>query len=71
MGETVEPVYGQSDINARIMSLEFKDCHAKIRQVDSLETLDKGVVVQVSCCQKYASISINLMITTGVWGVIK
>ena len=29
-------------------SLNFKDCHAKIRQVDSLETLDRGVVVQVS-----------------------
>lgn len=36
------------EINNRILSLNFKDCHAKIRQVDSLETLDKGVVVQVS-----------------------
>ena len=27
--------------------LNFRDCHAKIRQVDSLETLERGVVVQV------------------------
>lgn len=30
------------------MSLNFKDCHAKIRQVDSLETWQKAVVVQVT-----------------------
>lgn len=29
------------------MSLNFKDCHTKIRQVDSLETTNKSVVVQV------------------------
>ena len=28
--------------------LNFRDCHAKIRQVDSHETLANGVVVQVS-----------------------
>merc|ERR1719232_1234954 len=30
------------------MTLNFRDCHAKIRQVDSHETLANGVVVQVS-----------------------
>lgn len=29
------------------MSLNFKDCHTKIRQVDSLETVNKSVVIQV------------------------
>jgi len=29
------------------MSLNFRDCHAKIRQVDSQSTIDKAVVVQV------------------------
>jgi len=32
------------------MSLNFRDCHAKIRQVDSQSTIDKAVVVQVSYC---------------------
>lgn len=45
---SVDTVYGDEEIDKRIGSLKFKDCHAKIRQVDSLETLDKGVVVQVS-----------------------
>lgn len=30
------------------MSLNFKDCHAKILQVDSMETIGKGVVIQVT-----------------------
>jgi len=30
------------------MSLNFRDCHAKIRQVDSQSTIDKAVVVQVT-----------------------
>ena len=29
------------------MSLNFRDCHTKIRQVDSLETANKSVVIQV------------------------
>lgn len=47
-GDVTDPVCGQVDINSKIMSLNFKDCHAKIRQVDSLETVGKGVVVQVT-----------------------
>ena len=46
-GEVSVPVYGQDNINKKIMSLNFKDCHAKIRQVDSMETIGKGVVIQV------------------------
>ena len=30
------------------MSLNFRDCHAKIRQVDSQATVGNAVVVQVS-----------------------
>ncbi|GIX83309.1 ras GTPase-activating protein-binding protein 2 [Caerostris extrusa] len=47
-GQETLPVVGQQDIHERIMQLNFRDCHAKIRQVDSLETLGDGVVVQVS-----------------------
>lgn len=43
-----DPVYGQADIQSRILGLNFRDCHAKIRQVDSLETMERGVVVQVT-----------------------
>jgi Ras GTPase-activating protein-binding protein 1 len=42
-----EAVYGQQDIHQKIMQLNFRDCHAKIRKVDSHETLASGVVVQV------------------------
>ncbi|CAN7994202.1 unnamed protein product [Ixodes hexagonus] len=41
-------VMGQHDIHRRIMQLNFRDCHAKIRQVDSHSTLGQGVVVQVT-----------------------
>jgi len=34
-------------IHKKIMSLNFRDCHAKIRQVDSQATIDNAVVVQV------------------------
>lgn len=44
----MEPVYGSEEIKERILALNYKDCHAKIRQVDALETLQKGVVVQVT-----------------------
>ncbi|CAG2120649.1 unnamed protein product, partial [Medioppia subpectinata] len=47
-GEVSVPVFGQENINKKIMSLNFKDCHAKIRQVDAMETIGKGVVIQVS-----------------------
>lgn len=30
------------------MTLDFQECYAKIRQVDSYATLGEGVVVQVS-----------------------
>lgn len=47
--EKQECVMGQHDIHQRIMQLNFRDCHAKIKQVDSLTTLGEGVVIQVSC----------------------
>ncbi|KAK9507523.1 hypothetical protein O3M35_007361 [Rhynocoris fuscipes] len=45
--ETVA-VVGQRQIHQRIQQLNFRDCHAKITQVDSQATLGNGVVVQVS-----------------------
>lgn len=42
------PVIGQRQIHNKIQQLNFRDCHAKITQVDSQATLDSGVVVQVT-----------------------
>ncbi|XP_057706796.1 ras GTPase-activating protein-binding protein 1 [Corythoichthys intestinalis] len=46
-GKPMEAVYGQSDIHNRVMALNFRDCHTKIRHVDAHATLNEGVVVQV------------------------
>lgn len=43
-----EPVIGQQAVSDRIESLNLKDCHTKIRVVDAHETLQRGVVVQVT-----------------------
>ena len=40
-------IRGQKLIGSYIESLNFKNCHTKIRQVDSMETLGNGVVIQV------------------------
>lgn len=47
-GEVVQCVRGQKQIGAKILSLNFNNCHTKIRQVDSVETINSGVVIQVS-----------------------
>jgi Ras GTPase-activating protein-binding protein 1 len=47
-GEEQPPVRGQAAIHQKIMSLGFKDCHAKIRQVDCQETVNNAVVIQVT-----------------------
>ncbi|CAG2181046.1 unnamed protein product, partial [Oppiella nova] len=47
-GEVSVAVYGQENINKKILDLNFKDCHAKIIQVDAMETIGKGVVIQLS-----------------------
>ncbi|CAG0885256.1 unnamed protein product [Darwinula stevensoni] len=46
--KVLKPVFGQQDIHRKILSLEFRDCHAKIRQVDAHATLSNGVVIMVS-----------------------
>ncbi|XP_008939428.1 PREDICTED: ras GTPase-activating protein-binding protein 1 isoform X3 [Merops nubicus] len=46
-GKPADAVYGQSDIHKKVLSLNFKDCHTKIRHVDAHATLNDGVVVQV------------------------
>ncbi|XP_013781995.1 ras GTPase-activating protein-binding protein 1-like [Limulus polyphemus] len=47
-GQESKPVVGQQAIHQKIMQLNFRDCRAKILQVDSHETLGNGVVVQVA-----------------------
>lgn len=47
-GRVEEPVVGQLEIDKKIRSLAFKDCHTKIRQVDAQATIGSGVVVQVT-----------------------
>lgn len=47
-GQVEEPLVGQVEINKKIQQLNFKDCHTKIRQVDSQATVSNAVVVQVS-----------------------
>lgn len=47
-GTEAEEVRGQQQIHEKIVQLNFRDCHAKIRKVDSHKTLGDGVVVQVS-----------------------
>uniref|UniRef100_A0A8C1D3I6 G3BP stress granule assembly factor 2 n=1 Tax=Cyprinus carpio carpio TaxID=630221 RepID=A0A8C1D3I6_CYPCA len=46
-GKPEEAVYGQAEIHKKVMSLQFNECHTKIRQVDAHATLGDGVVVQV------------------------
>ncbi|XP_041640493.1 ras GTPase-activating protein-binding protein 2 isoform X3 [Cheilinus undulatus] len=46
-GKLAEAVYGQAEIHKKVMSLQFIECHTKIRHVDAHATLSDGVVVQV------------------------
>jgi len=43
-----QPAVGPESISQRINDLNLRDCHAKIRQVDSHPTISNGVVVQVT-----------------------
>ena len=47
-GREPDAVYGQAGIHQKIKNLNFRDCHAKIRHVDSRRTFADGLVVQVS-----------------------
>ncbi|XP_035274598.1 ras GTPase-activating protein-binding protein 2-like [Anguilla anguilla] len=46
-GKLEEAVYGQAEIHKKVMSLQFSECHTKIRHVDAHATLSDCVVVQV------------------------
>ncbi|KAJ8410960.1 hypothetical protein AAFF_G00179950 [Aldrovandia affinis] len=46
-GKPAEAVYGQAEIHKKVMSLQFSECHTKIRHVDAHPTLSDSVVVQV------------------------
>jgi len=43
-----EPVCGQEAIYEKIAALNFQNCHAKIRSIDSHPTIGGGVVIQVT-----------------------
>ncbi|CAF2406527.1 unnamed protein product [Rotaria sp. Silwood2] len=47
-GSIERTAVGPDDIARRIGELNLRDCHAKIRQVDSHPTIGNGVVVQVT-----------------------
>jgi len=47
-GEPELPSIGRSEIHSKIMSLGFRDCRTKIRQVDAHESISNSVVVQVT-----------------------
>jgi Ras GTPase-activating protein-binding protein 1 len=47
-GSIEQPAVGPEAIARRINDLNLRDCHAKIRQVDSHPTIGNGVVVQVT-----------------------
>lgn len=42
------PVVGRDNINKKIQELNLHDCRAKITQIDCLETLSEGLLIQVS-----------------------
>ena len=42
------PVVGQKQIEQKIKSLDFKDVHAKIAQVDAFMTIAGGICIQVA-----------------------
>lgn len=46
------------EIHKKIMSLNFRDCHAKIRQVDSQATVGNAVVVQV-CNEHFMHVNLR------------
>lgn len=37
----------EKEIHKKVLTLNFRDCHTKIRHVDAHATLNEGVVVQV------------------------
>lgn len=47
-GEEQPACQGQAVIHQKILSLNFRDCHTKIRQVDCQKTVGNAVLVQVS-----------------------
>lgn len=47
------------EIHKKIISLDFRDCHAKIRQVDSQPTVGHGVVIQVSLASSSYGVDIT------------
>ncbi|GAA5990968.1 hypothetical protein JCM10908_000103 [Rhodotorula pacifica] len=46
-GEDATACYGQQEIHAKIMSLQFEDCKVYISNVDSQSSAEGGIIVQV------------------------
>lgn len=44
----IEPIIGQEAIHTKIMQRDYRGCHSKIISVDSQQTINGGVVVQVA-----------------------
>lgn len=47
MSNHIFPLSPIKDIHHKVLSLNFSECHTKIRHVDAHATLSDGVVVQV------------------------
>jgi len=46
-GPSTQPAVGREQIEKKVKELELNDCRAKIEQIDSLETISGGVVIQL------------------------
>ncbi|KAI8052379.1 hypothetical protein BDF22DRAFT_655903 [Syncephalis plumigaleata] len=46
-GETVNTLQGQKEIHDKITELGFDDCHVLVSNVDSMASLDGGIIIQV------------------------
>ena len=46
-GKSAKFVCGREQIHNKIMLMNFNNCHTKIRQIDSMQTISDGFVIQV------------------------
>jgi Ras GTPase-activating protein-binding protein 1 len=46
--EIITPAVGQVKIREKIKSLNFKDCHTKVAQLDAFLTIGAGICIQVA-----------------------
>ncbi|KAG0224232.1 hypothetical protein BGW41_005179 [Actinomortierella wolfii] len=46
-GESTNPHHGQQAIHSKIMELDFQDCKVRVKNIDSLSSLNGGIIIQV------------------------